>query len=590
MLSKRYIKLILPLRLEWEPYYYLTGDACIGQRVIVKFAGRRIVGVISDTDVIPDIVPSKIQPVISGDSGLDPISPQEIELWRFIADYYLCTVGEVYLAAYPLSKTASEESKVQSQQRKQALEARTEDLWRKRIARLQERLDANSANLAKKHKDTVRARLENQRLGIVQNLQEAESRLAALSHSLEIENEDYSALLSGVPDSKPDPILQQALGSGKPVLLKSADRNTNYIQTAAQTLRNGKNICILVNEIALAGPLRNNLRSVFGDLLLVHHSKMTSGARRRIMDAVRSGMPYILIGSRSALFLPHRDLGLIIVENEESALYKQSDPAPRYNARDCAVQLARIHGCSVILGSGSPSLESILNARSGRYTLVDCNPQGQQLHQSCRYSLIDISSEWKKNGMNGLLSRKLQDAMSHSNKTVLIRGFEKPEDLEGLDADILTIPQAAKTDLSGYDLTAVLNADALFNPADFRSDEHAFQYLERLRSICPQLIVQTRQAAHQVFSLKSAEPLLEERRKFNLPPYTRIIDIRTSKSEALGRNLSKEGFSPIVLPDYVRVSLTRDKTLLEQKRKLRKTLEAFRSSSKTDVITDVDPV
>ena len=180
--------------------------------------------------------------------------------------------------------------------------------------------------------------------------------------------------------------------------------------------------------------------------------------------------------------------------------------------------------------------------------------------------------------------------MSHSNKTVLIRGFEKPEDLEGLDADILTIPQAAKTDLSGYDLTAVLNADALFNPADFRSDEHAFQYLERLRSICPQLIVQTRQAAHQVFSLKSAEPLLEERRKFNLPPYTRLIDIRTSKSEALGRNLSKEGFSPIVLPDYVRVSLTRDKTLLEQKRKLRKTLEAFRSSSKTDVITDVDPV
>ena len=590
MLSKRYIKLILPLRLEWEPCYYLSGNAGIGQRVIVRFAGRRVVGVVSETDVTPDIDPSRIQPVLSTETGLEPISAKEIEFWRFIADYYLCTIGEVYKAAYPNQKTASEEISAQRAQRKQVLEDRAEEIWRARIARLQARLEAKNADLGRKHNDTVRTRLEAQKNDIVRDLQEAEASLAAFSHGLEIENEDYSALLARVPDLKPEPALSQALKNGKPVLLKSANRNPDYVQAASQTLRMGRNVCILVNETALATTLCDSLRASFGELLLVHHSKMTAGARRRISDAVRSGRPYVLVGTRSAIFLPHRDLGLIIVDNEESAFYKQADTAPRYNARDCAVQLARIHGCSIILGSVSPSLESILNARSGRYTLFDRNPEGQETHPGCRFSLIDIPSERRKNGMDGPLSRKLLDAMRWSHRTALIRGFEKPEELEGLDADILTIPQAAKTDMGGYDLVAILNADALFDPADFRSDEHAFQYLERLRSICPQLVVQTRQAAHQVFGLKSAEPLLEERSRFNLPPYTRMVEMRTGKAAELAKALSAAGFSPMAMPDAVRVCIARDKRLAEEKKKLRKTVEAFRSNFKTDVVLDVDPV
>ena len=590
MLSKRYIKLILPLRLEWEPCYYLSGDAGVGQRVIVRFAGRRVVGVVSETDVTPDIDPSRIQPVLSTETGLEPISPQEIELWRFMADYYLCTIGELYKAAYPNQKTASEEIGAQRLQRKQALESRAEDIWRARITRLQARLDAKNADLERRHNDTVRARLEAQRNDIRQELQEAESRLAALSRSLRIEEDDYSALLAKVPDYKPEPTLLEALKTGKPVLLKSSDRNSDYIKASSMTVRSGKNVCILVNETALAGQLFESLRASFGDLLLVHHSKMTAGARRRITDAVRSGRPYVVVGTRSAIFLPHRDLGLIIVENEESAFYKQSDTAPRYNARDCAVQLARIHGSRIILGSVSPSLESILNAHSGRYVLFDRNPYGQEIQPGCQFSLIDIPAERKKNGMEGPFSRKLQDAMRRSQNTALIRGYEKPEELEGIDADILTIPQAAKTDMSGYELTAILNADALFNPSDFRSDEHAFQYLERLRSICPRLIVQTRQSGHQVFGLKSAEPLLEERSRFSLPPYTRMVEMRTQKASELGQTLSAAGFSPMTMPDSVRVCIARDKHLSEEKMKLRKTVEAFRSSSKADVVIDVDPV
>ena len=225
MLSKRYIKLILPLRLEWEPCYYLSGNAGIGQRVIVRFAGRRVVGVVSETDVTPDIDPSRIQPVLSTETGLEPISHQEIEFWRFIADYYLCTIGEVYKAAYPNQKTASEEISAQRAQRKQVLEDRAEEIWRARIARLQARLETKNADLGRKHNDTVRTRLEAQKNDIVRDLQEAEARLAAFSHGLEIENEDYSALLARVPDLKPEPALSQALKNGKPVLLKSANRN-----------------------------------------------------------------------------------------------------------------------------------------------------------------------------------------------------------------------------------------------------------------------------------------------------------------------------------------------------------------------------
>ena len=590
MQPKRYIKIILPLRLEWEPCYYVSGEVSTGQRVVVNFAGKRTIGVVSDTVVTPDIDPARIHPVLSIESGLDPVSPHEIELWKFIADYYLCTIGEVYKAAYPSQKTYSEESRARRIERQKALEAHAIEIWQQRISRLQTRLDAKTADLERKHNDTERARIEEQRKGIIAELQEAKNRLASLSGSLGI-TDDYSPLHANIPDCNMEDCLKKALSSGKPVLLRSAgtDRINLYVQAASHALRKGRNVCILVNETAIAGQINDSLRNSFGDLLLTYNSQMTPEARRRVSEAIRSGRPYILAGTRSAIFLPHDNLGLIIVENEESPFYKQSDSAPRYNARDCAVQLSRIHACSIILGSVSPSLESIYNARSGRYFMLDRQPHGT----TAGYTLVDIQKEKKKNGMQGPFSIKLLDAMKRSRSTALIRGFEKPEDLEGIDAQILTIPQAAKTDMSRFTLTAILNADALFNPADFRSDEHAFQYLERMRSICPRFIVQTRQAAHQVFSLKTAEPLLEERKIFSLPPYTRMIEFRlhkTSKVSELGKALSTAGFSPMVLNSSVRIVLARDKNLLESKKRLRKAVEAFRSSSKTDVIADVDPV
>ena len=593
MSAQHYIKVILPLRLEWEPCYITDADLRAGDRVAVIFAGRRVIGVVSDPDATPDIDPSRIRPILSIETGLDSISAEEISLWRFMADYYLCTTGEVYKAAYPVLKTASEETKVRVSRRKAMLENRTIALWQQRIARLKARLDAKDAALSKNHGEAVRGRLEEQRRAIAKELQDAEGRLASFSARMAIAEGDYSSLLQNLPQQPLSPLLLQALASGKPVLFKSAAREEAYLQACAMQLRKNRNACILVNEIELAGRLRDKLEWAFGELLLVHHSHMTRGAQRRIMDDIRSGRPYVLIGTRSSIFLPHHDLGLIIVDNEESPFYKQSDSAPRYNARDCAVQLARIHNCHIILGSCSPSLESALNVRTGKYFLLDLSSQGRELHPGCRYTLVDIRAERRKNGMQGPVSRILAAAMARSGKCALIRGYEKPEELEGLQADIFTIPQAAKTDLAAYDLVAMLNADALFDAGNFRSDEHAFQYLERLRCICPAVIVQSAQAAHQVFSMNSSEGLMEERRVFGLPPYSRLIDLRVRDAEAaasLSEALAVSGFRVMQMPETVRVILPRDKHFTDNKKKLRKIVETFRRDSKSDVIADVDPL
>ncbi len=593
MSAQHYIKVILPLRLEWEPCYITDADLRAGDRVAVIFAGRRVIGVVSEVDVTPDIAISRIRPILSVETGLDRITPEEISLWRFIAEYYLCTIGEVYKAAYPGLKTASEETKVRVSRQKAMLEERTIAVWQQRIKRLKERLDVKDADLAKKHGITVLRRLEEQRKAIASALQEAEARLASLSERLSIAEGDYSSLLQHLPHISISPLFQQVLANGKPVLFKSAAREEMYLCACTGQLRKNRNVCILVNEIELAGRLRDRLEGAFGELLLVHHSQMTRGAQRRIMDDIRSGRPYVLIGTRSAVFLPHRELGLIIVDNEESPFYKQSDTAPRYNARDCAVQLARIHNCNIILGTCSPSLESTLNVRSGKYCLFDQTSDGRELHPGCRYTLVDIRAERKKNGMQGPVSRILLAAMARSRKCALIRGFEKPEELEGLQADIFTIPQAAKSELSDYDLVAMLNADALFDAGDFRSDEHAFQYLERLRHICPSVIIQSAQAAHQVYHMTSSESLLEERREFGLPPYSRLVDLRLkaiASASTLCESIVSSGFRSMELADSVRVVLPRDKQLQANKKKLRKIVETFRSKSKSDVIIDVDPL
>ena len=587
MPEKHYITVILPLRLEWEPLYACDCPVKIGDRISVLFSNKKLIGVVSCTDVVPQIGQNQIHDVLDANTGLDPISEKELQFWRFVSDYYMCTVGEVYKAAYPIGRVTSEEMGAKAKERRAVLENKAIELWKQRINRLRTRYQAKEDALRKPHGDAVRSRLEAEKKGILTQIVEAEKKLAGITPLKAFPDSDLSDIVNSLEDFPLNAELQHAVLSKKTVLYKSSNGIKGCLALISEQLKKGYSVFVLANELSQTLSTYNELRRYFGDLSLLFHSRQTRTEQRGISERIRAGRQYVLIGSRSSIFLPHHDLGLILVINEESVFYKQSDSNPRYNARDCAVQLSKIHHCPVVLHSVSPSLESLYNYKSGRYVLV--NETGSRALQTL--NVIDMASERKKNGIEGVLSNKLVSALNKQPdaRIAIIRGFEKEEDFS-IDADIFTIPQASTQDFTGYDLIALTSADALFDKGDFRSDEHAFQFLERLCRTCPNVIVQTYQAANQVFSMNSADDLLEERKTFGLPPYTRLVDIRTLRCEPLSPVLASLGFTCFAGDGYVRVSLQRDKSLSSKKRLLLEIINRKKKNGFRDISVDVDPI
>ncbi len=157
-------------------------------------------------------------------------------------------------------------------------------------------------------------------------------------------------------------LLQGVTGSGKTLL---------YIHKIREYLAAGKQAVFLLPEIALTTQLVKRLYAYFGEEMGVYHSRFSDNERVEIWEKVQSGKYKIVVGPRSALWLPYSDLGLIIADEEHDASYKQKDPAPRFHARDAAIYLASLHKAKVILGSATPSIESLYNARQGKYGFVN---------------------------------------------------------------------------------------------------------------------------------------------------------------------------------------------------------------------------
>lgn len=648
-----FIQVILPLKIEWEPYYRVGGEGlfesepvtlpCIGDRIKVKFAGKYYFGVVSAVDVQPNIDPSRIDRVAETDTGLEKVSEQEIELWRFVSQYYLCTVGEVYKAAYPSSRTEAEQVHIRAEERATLSKEKEKKLWQARIAKLCVRLDAKQKDLAKKHSDAVIERLLSEEAKIKDSLQQANLSLSALEGGQGLAQEAELATEANPTAqkaAKADPITAQgaptaiatasetptaqgtakaatlplisAFTHNKPVLLQAGfERFDIYQNIAAQTLAEGKSVLLLVSNITLAKRLQTLMEQSFGPLLLVNHSAQTSAQRRKIAETARSGKATIILSTRFGIFLPFNNLGLIIIDGEESAFYKQSDNSPHYNGRDLAIVLGKIHGAKVLLGSASPSLETIVNLQSGKF--VSASPTLKTKAQHKVY-LIDTSAERKKNGMIGCLSRKLiKELQKAKGNTAIIRGYEKEDELqealrqvllENQNIPIFTIPLAAATDLSCYQTIVLLSAEALFRADDFRSDERAYQFLFNLKQSCSYLIVQTSNSEQQVFSLSNPNALLSERKLFSLPPYTRLVDVlfpdyispTDSRPGTLSRLLQRQGFAAsdaLTRPDgrlFIRVAFQRDANLGAKKETLCKAVEALCKEYKIRVQLDVDPL
>ena len=507
--ARTYIQVLLPVKLRWIPTYGSPAPLEPGRRVCVELGGRRYDGVVWCTLERPDLPPERIQDIVAVQDELPAVTPEELRFWAFLSDYYLCTLGEVYKAAYPLLKLRSEQTAA--------------DI----LARLQERLEKKEQQLAGRHGERVMARLTAERDAL-----RAEIEALTAPHGLQA--------------------IQARPAPGKPLVLTAASRRQSYLLALREALDAGRQALVLTPEIAFCDSLEALLAPEFGPRLHVFHSGKTPVQRRTAAEALRSGAPAVILGTRSALFLPFRRLGLVIVDEEQDPAYKQTEPAPRYHGRDAAIALAGIHGARVLLASAVPSLETLLNIRTGKYTSCPAHstscpaPTG---HPSPSFTgtaeVIDLPAERRKNGLVGSFSRKLIAAIQATEgPIVLLRGWEKPDPLEeevrslfpGRDIRVKTWNALEREGAEGAALLGVLQADALVSRDDFRADERAAQLVGTLCQFAPRVIVQTAVPARFNAS-RSTDELLAERQQFGFPPYTRLVEIRRQGSgEVLARH------------------------------------------------------
>ena len=371
---ERYVSVILPVKYSGEISYFLPENFEVfeGSRVRVDFAGKIYTGVVrkilSQTDVpshTPDGKEINYKPILAVEE-LPAVLPQEMELWEKVAQYYMCTVGEVYKAAYPALQVKQESVKP-----------------RKKV----------------------------------------EDFLKAVQEGVDVAQEKNIPQLSGVQQRAFEEI-KGSFGAapGKPVLLRGvtgSGKTEIYISLALECLRRGKSVLYMVPEIAISKQLQGRLKKVFGERLLTFHSKQTAAEKARIHKILVHNATYgriesgeqansavVVLGTRSSLFLPYSNMGMVIVDEEHDSSYKQTEPAPRYQAKDTAIMLAQIHGCNVLLGSATPSFESEYNCLVKRFALVELKEKFYGGAEPM-VEIVDTVYAYKTRQMVGNFSQKL---------------------------------------------------------------------------------------------------------------------------------------------------------------------------------------
>ncbi|MEJ6792258.1 MAG: primosomal protein N' [Lacinutrix sp.] len=208
--------------------------------------------------------------------------------------------------------------------------------------------------------------------------------------------------------------------------ITSSGKTEVYVKLIEQVLEKGKQVLYLLPEIALTTQLVTRLQNYFGEQVAVFHSKYSAHERVEVYNHVlgNSAKAKIILGARSSIFLPFRDLGLIIVDEEHEQSFKQFDPAPRYHARDAAVVLAHLHQAKTVLGSATPSLESYNNALEKKYGLVEINRRYNNVQQP-EIELVDIADKHKKKRMKGHFSdrmiEEINDALEEGYQVILFQ-------------------------------------------------------------------------------------------------------------------------------------------------------------------------
>lgn len=511
-LGTLFVDVILPLAIS-KTYTYrvpqsLKTRIAIGQRVVVQFGKSRIYTAIiyQINQSPPQLYEAKYLIDVLDEEPV--ITPLQLNLWEWIASYYMCHLGEVMQAALPSALKLASETKVilikDVEYNKadlndkefmivDALEIHPElsvseitkllgqksvfrllkSLFDKGIIHISEeiaerykpkkktfitlnsfyadpenrkalfevlersprqldavlaflKLSRRSSSVAKKDileesgcgpgviKALVEKEIFVQEQKIVSRLNEEERQLLK-SFSLSDEQEAALNTIQHLFQEKDVVLLHGVTSSGKTQV---------YIRLIEKALETGKQVLYLLPEIALTTQIVERLREYFGNEIGVYHSRLGDNERAEVWSKILKGEYKVVLGARSAVFLPFRELGLLIVDEEHEPSYKQYDPAPRYHARDTAIYMATLHSARVLLGSATPSLESYYNAKKGKYGLVTLDQRyGQSRLPDIRMVSIGEESARKTMQLNftSVLIDEIKQTLERKEQVILFQ-------------------------------------------------------------------------------------------------------------------------------------------------------------------------
>ena len=453
-----YADLILPVPLQGLFTYAIPEgmNVGVGMRVLVTFGrSKTYLGIVARIHDVK-LEGYQVKPITQLMDQEPIVTEQQLKLWQWISDYYLSPIGEVYKAALPAGLKAEDGYKAKTETyirlTEQYRNTTALHIALNVLARAPKQLEAFTCYLELSHYDEIedgvtpaevtKEELMNASRASAETLKQLEKRQMLETYEVEVGRLNHGG------DYRPDLIkpLSEAQGTAYNSILMSmmkhnvtllhgvtsSGKTEIYIHLIKRALEQKQQVLYLLPEIALTVQMMQRLQRVFGDKLGIYHSKYSDAERVEIWQKQLSKNPYdVILGARSAVFLPFQHLGLIIIDEEHETSYKQQDPAPRYHARSAAIMMAAQmrNGTKVLLGTATPSMESYYNAKTGKYGLVELKERYQGIELP-EIQVVDVADLQHRKMMAGpfspLLLTKVREALERGEQAILFqnrRGF-----------------------------------------------------------------------------------------------------------------------------------------------------------------------
>ena len=409
------------------------------------------------TDKKPDIGVKNIKCIYSVLDDMPMLLPQQLKLWQWMADYYMCPLGDIYKAALPAGLKAEDGYRPKTETYVGLTEKFHDEMALNialdMVSRYEKQQKALAGYLELSHwaeisgtaipddiKEITQTELCNVthcttptvkslvKRGILEIYQKEVGRLNTDGEF----TPQNAKLLNEAQQEAYNQVLMQFMKKNVVLLhgVTSSGKTEIYIHLILKALQDHKQVLFLLPEIALTVQIMERLQRVFGSRLGIYHSKYSDAERVEIWKKQVSACPYdIIIGARSAALLPFKNLGLVIIDEEHETSYKQQDPAPRYHARSAAIMLASMYGAKTLLGSATPCMETYTNAKNGKFGYVRLDKRYKDIALP-KIEVVDVKDMTRRKMMKGPFSPRLLEAIQESlenNKQVILfqnrRGF-----------------------------------------------------------------------------------------------------------------------------------------------------------------------